>query len=184
MSDDAVVTPIERRMFVCENGHKWKEAVPGQGIGDSCQDESCGAPVQEWVPDWLDLPKELVELLGEALAEEITFFNASPESWQKVIKGMLTKAIRKVTTDPYTPSEVVEQEIQVMDLVLLIHGIPPGALSRVEAVNLILDQVALWKEISKTLGTALEIIQQQSDPTHMRDIASAALSTAAAEIGG
>ena len=174
-------TSIEDRMWICEDGHKWKS----QRDLTVCPGEGCEKPVTQFVPDWIDLPADLVDLFADALAEEISFFGGTKEAWVKVAKGVLTKAIRKAAPVPYEPAEVTPEEVHVIDLVLMPRGY--AGMSRVEQVNGVIDEVFFWKEMSKELGSALEAIRDTKgldETKRMREIADSALSSAAATIGG
>lgn len=174
-------TSIEDRIWICSEGHRWKARVENQCPYDDCQSST----VKEWYPDWLDLPEGLVDLFADALSEEITFMGGSKESWEKMAKGVLTKAIKKATSSPYNPAEVTEEEIHLIDLVMMNQGFV--GISRVEQVNAIIDQASFWKEMSKLLGSGLEAITKVkglNETQKMRDIADDCLSQAAAEMGG
>lgn len=183
MTEDNV-TPIELPMWICGNGHRWKAR---QKL-DECYDDECDSEeVSEWKPDWIDFPEDFVEVFASAMAKEMGFFKANPETWIKAAKGVLTKTVRAFTEQPYDPRNVTAEEVQVIDLVLLSAGASPSDLSRVEQINAIIDYAGFWKQISKDLGGALEAIRDTkglNETQRMRDIASEALSNAAADIGG
>lgn len=132
-----------------------------------------------------EVGSDVVGIFAQAIRDELNSVlpvkAASSESWQKAARGVLDKVSHKFSEEGYEPTAVTPEEVHVMDLVM---GNPTAKQSRVEALNMIIDDRNAYREMLQTATAALAAIRDGKASANPETIADIALSDIGAEMGG
>lgn len=130
---------------------------------------------------WIErmVGSDIMRMFGDALGEEMSKVipvKASSESWQKAMLGVFDKVCERFAEEPYNPQTVSAEEVHLMDLVLGLEALT-GARTRIEALNMLVDDRRALREERDTAITALQRIANGDFPPGMepQDLAIAAI---------
>lgn len=151
--------------------------------------------VQPAMDDYDELKSDIVKLYGQALGDEmhtVIPVKASSESWQKAARGVLDRICQMFAEEPYNPTQVTAEEVHLIDLLLGPEAVS-GALTRAEAVNMVIDRgkeaaelAAFYKDVFESASSALARIRSGDFPPGMspQEFADEALALLAGDLGG